>query len=40
MKVMRKMIEREMQASGAYNSTLGFLGKKSDEEALREYVES
>ena len=40
MKVMRKMIEREMQASGVYNSTLGFLVEKSDEEVLREYVES
>jgi hypothetical protein len=40
MKVMRKMIEREMQASGVDNSTLGFLVVKSNEELLREYIES
>jgi hypothetical protein len=40
MKVMRKMIERKMQASGAYNSTLGFLVEKSDQEVLREYIGS
>jgi len=38
MRVMRKMIEREMQASGVYNSTLGFLVEKSDQEVLREYI--
>jgi hypothetical protein len=40
MKVMRKMIEREMQVSGVDDSTIGFLVQKTDEEVLREYVES
>jgi hypothetical protein len=39
-KVLNVLRMEEMQASGVDNSTLGFLVVKSNEEVLREYIES